>query len=461
MPAPQIVPSTQVAIFSAPPPMPAPVEAPAAPKPPPRPSRPGAKRQMDEMFATIDIDDGDAEDGPLPVAPDNVSLQVMCNDVYGLLNPATCKVVHKGQTMTATQFEAFAGSGSAKKWKSSLRIVPGQVPECPHGAMLYLLLPGAARLVVALDVRTHAGAQPMAVGKWLDLRGWVAKGSRQGKPKVLLGVTSTVAQPPAAPPQPKESAAAAAPKPPKEEGPPPWERMQQGNFNAVAVKWSGDRCAVCSSEVDYDTDQLIHCHGCGVAVHQSCYGVRELPQMEDKWVCSACEAVLEGQPRPHCAVCPVEGGALKPTTLPGVWCHVACMQVRPLLPAAARHHPAHRISLHALLHDRTAAATGRAVERHRGGPAHAGVRSRQNRGSRAPAVLQFRARGTPVTVGSMLCSGSRSLGWSTRTPWSRYRAWRASPGIAGVSSALCASSAAAPRSSATSAAQRFTRCVAA
>lgn len=165
----------------------------------------------------------------------------------------------------------------------------------------------------------------MPVGKWLDMRGWVAKGSRQGKPKILVGVTSAAVKT-ATPPQPKQPTPV-APKPPKEEGPPPWERMQQGDYEVIRVKWSGDRCAVCSSEVDYDTDQLLHCHGCGIAVHQSCYGVRDLPKMEDKWVCRACEAVLEGKPRPHCAVCPVEGGALKPTTLPGLWCHVACMQV--------------------------------------------------------------------------------------------------------------------------------------
>lgn len=35
--------------------------------------------------------------------------------------------------MTATQFEQYAGAGSAKKWKTSLRILPGQVPECPPG----------------------------------------------------------------------------------------------------------------------------------------------------------------------------------------------------------------------------------------------------------------------------------------------------------------------------------------
>ena len=30
--------------------------------------------------------------------------------------------------------------------------------------------------------------------------------------------------------------------------------------------------------------------------------------------------------QPQCCLCPVEGGALKPTTIPGLWCHAACMQ---------------------------------------------------------------------------------------------------------------------------------------
>jgi hypothetical protein len=122
--------------------------------------------------------------------------------------------------------------------------------------------------------------------------------------------------------------APAAKTPRVDEDPEPWDRIQSGDFQVVRVKWSGDRCAVCSSEVDYDTDQLLHCHGCGIAVHQSCYGVRKLPRPEDKWICSACEAVHQGQPRPQCVVCPIDGGALKPTTLSGIWCHVACMHVR-------------------------------------------------------------------------------------------------------------------------------------
>jgi PHD-finger len=132
----------------------------------------------------------------------------------------------------------------------------------------------------------------------------------------------------------KAAPAAAATKA-KDDEPPPWERMVKKDFDVVKVKWSGDRCAVCSSEIDYDTDQLIPCHSCGIVVHQSCYGVRELPRVEDKWICRACEAVRRGEPQPHCVACPVQGGALKECTMPGVWCHLACMQVRCSLARAA------------------------------------------------------------------------------------------------------------------------------
>lgn len=34
----------------------------------------------------------------------------------------------------------------------------------------------------------------------------------------------------------------------------------------------------------------------------------------------------EGAPEPQCCLCPISGGALKPSTLPGMWCHATCMQ---------------------------------------------------------------------------------------------------------------------------------------
>jgi PHD-like zinc-binding domain/PHD-finger len=189
----------------------------------------------------------------------------------------------------------------------------------------------------------------MQVGKWLDMKGYAAGGSRQrtivrekrARPLAAAGSDGFGGGAAAA------LALAPAPKVAKldPDEPDPWKRMVEGDFAPVRVKWSGDRCAVCSSEVDYDTDQLIHCHGCGIAVHQSCYGVRRLPRPEDKWVCRACERVQEGHPRPRCAVCPVDGGALKVTTLPGVWCHVTCMQARPSRALSATCAAAHFLAL--------------------------------------------------------------------------------------------------------------------
>ena len=46
---------------------------------------------------------------------------------------------------------------------------------------------------------------------------------------------------------------------------------------------------MCDSDVDYDQDQLVSCDMCGITVHQSCYGVQELPGEDDMWLCRACE----------------------------------------------------------------------------------------------------------------------------------------------------------------------------
>lgn len=57
----------------------------------------------------------------------------------------------------------------------------------------------------------------------------------------------------------------------------------------MQVRWAGDRCTVCDSDVDYDMDQLVSCDMCGITVHQSCYGVAEVPGEDDMWLCRACE----------------------------------------------------------------------------------------------------------------------------------------------------------------------------
>lgn len=53
----------------------------------------------------------------------------------------------------------------------------------------------------------------------------------------------------------------------------------------LQVKFAGDRCCVCDSDVDFDVDRLVSCDGCGITVHQSCYGIPELPDEDDMWLC--------------------------------------------------------------------------------------------------------------------------------------------------------------------------------
>lgn len=106
----------------------------------------------------------------------------------------------------------------------------------------------------------------------------------------------------------------------------PWRDGLEGNFNPINVRWAGDRCSICNMDTDYDSDQLIMCDMCGTTVHQSCYGVTDLPKMDEEWLCRSCEAIREGEAPPQCCLCPVIGGALKPTIISGVWCHVVCVQ---------------------------------------------------------------------------------------------------------------------------------------
>ena len=182
------------------------------------------------------------------------------------------------RTFTPVRWEAHCGAGSAKKWKSTIRLEPGTVPELPTGSV------------------------PKPIGRWLEQRGVV-----QGKPTIAVREAT---------PEPEEDL-------------PPWMGHRSRYFEPVRAVWAPDRCAVCDMDVDYDYDQFVSCDSCGITVHQSCYGVKEAPDIDDIWLCRACELREAGEPAPQCCLCPVEGGALKPTTIPGAWCHVTCMQWTP------------------------------------------------------------------------------------------------------------------------------------
>ena len=91
---------------------------------------------------------------------------------------------------------------------------------------------------------------------------------------------------------------------------------------AVQLPPPADRCAVCDLATEWDDDQLVQCDACRMLVHMKCYGVAHPPD-GSPWACAACDLRLPAPP--PCALCPVVGGAMKPTTC-GKWAHVACAQ---------------------------------------------------------------------------------------------------------------------------------------
>ena len=52
-------------------------------------------------------------------------------------------------------------------------------------------------------------------------------------------------------------------------------------------------CAVCGEGHSEPPNQILFCERCDVGVHQSCYGVAEIP--EGEWLCCPCLAYEEQQ----------------------------------------------------------------------------------------------------------------------------------------------------------------------
>uniref|UniRef100_A0A1D1ZA96 Histone-lysine N-methyltransferase ATX4 n=1 Tax=Anthurium amnicola TaxID=1678845 RepID=A0A1D1ZA96_9ARAE len=99
----------------------------------------------------------------------------------------------------------------------------------------------------------------------------------------------------------------------------------QERYEPVDARWTTERCAICRWVEDWDYNKIIICNRCQIAVHQECYGARSVKDFTS-WVCRACET-------PHikreCCLCPVEGGALKPTDVDELWVHVTCAWFQP------------------------------------------------------------------------------------------------------------------------------------
>ncbi|XVE60397.1 hypothetical protein DITRI_Ditri05aG0125400 [Diplodiscus trichospermus] len=66
----------------------------------------------------------------------------------------------------------------------------------------------------------------------------------------------------------------------------------------------------CTDDTKKESNRMIFCSSCKVAVHQKCYGV--LNDVDSSWLCSWCEQKNEGDDMVKpCVLCPKQGGALK------------------------------------------------------------------------------------------------------------------------------------------------------
>ncbi|KAI5423808.1 hypothetical protein KIW84_030145 [Lathyrus oleraceus] len=99
----------------------------------------------------------------------------------------------------------------------------------------------------------------------------------------------------------------------------------QEKYEPVYAKWTTERCAICRLIEDEDVNKIIICNRCQIVVHQECYGARQVQDF-NSWVCRVCETPDVER---ECCLCPVKGGALKPTDVELLWVHVTCAWFQP------------------------------------------------------------------------------------------------------------------------------------
>eukprot|EP00601_Ochromonadales_sp_CCMP2298_P018126 CAMPEP_0173244172 /NCGR_PEP_ID=MMETSP1142-20121109/15943_1 /TAXON_ID=483371 /ORGANISM="non described non described, Strain CCMP2298" /LENGTH=255 /DNA_ID=CAMNT_0014175913 /DNA_START=106 /DNA_END=869 /DNA_ORIENTATION=- len=103
--------------------------------------------------------------------------------------------------------------------------------------------------------------------------------------------------------------------------------MSESDFEQLdkspSVKLTGDAmpCAVCREPDSSDDNMILFCECCNLAVHQHCYGVDIIPDLD--WLCYACQEAVVPLNQ-DCELCPFTGGAYKRCLDEGKWVHCLC-----------------------------------------------------------------------------------------------------------------------------------------
>lgn len=104
--------------------------------------------------------------------------------------------------------------------------------------------------------------------------------------------------------------------------PPKHKSLQDQSANTSSNITEEQCCLICDESECDNSNAIVFCDGCDIAVHQECYGVPFIP--EGQWLCNKCR--ISPKHQVSCVFCPNGNlfGALKPTDIGNTWAHALC-----------------------------------------------------------------------------------------------------------------------------------------